>query len=99
MLQKDRNTRGGELRFYENQDLNCKVLNKYPMHQKFEILVLELKFSEFNWLIIGSYKPRSLNDSTFTLEIRNNLTFYCSSHGNILLVGDFYMTPKNLKGN
>ena len=70
MLQKDRNTRGGELRFYENQDLNCKVLNKYPMHQKFEILVLELKFSEFKWLIIGSYKPRSLNDSTF-VYIRN----------------------------
>ena len=73
MLQKDRNTRGRGLRFYENQDLNCKVLNNYPMHQKSEILVLELKFSEFNWLIIGSYKPRSLNDSTFTLEIRNNI--------------------------
>ena len=30
---KDRNAHGEGLLFYVNQDLNCKVLNKYPIHQ------------------------------------------------------------------
>ena len=40
--------------FYVNQDLNCKVLNKYPMCQDLEILILELKLSKTNWLVIGT---------------------------------------------
>ena len=43
IFRKDRNTRGGGLLFYVNQDLNCKVLNKYPTRQDLEILVSELK--------------------------------------------------------
>ena len=45
IFRKDHIARGGGLRFYVNQDLNCKVLNKYPTHQDLEILVLELKLS------------------------------------------------------
>ena len=75
--------------FNVNQDLNCKVLTDYPMRQDFEILALELKLSKTNWLIIGTYKPLSLSDITFTSEIKNILTFYRSTHDNILLMGDF----------
>ena len=46
-----------------------------------------------------SQKPPSLNDITFTSEVRNILTLYCSSHDNILLMGDFNMTPKNPRLN
>ena len=48
IFRKDRNARGGGLLFYVNQDLNCKVLNKYPTRQNLEILVLELKLSKTN---------------------------------------------------
>ena len=34
--------------YFNNQDLNCKVLNKYPTRQELEILVLELKLSKTN---------------------------------------------------
>ena len=44
---KDRNACGGGLLFYANQDLNCKVLNKYPTSQDLENLVLELKKTNF----------------------------------------------------
>ena len=57
IFQKDRNAHGGGLLFYVNQDLNCKVLNKYPTRQDLENLVLELKLSKTNWLVIGTYKP------------------------------------------
>ena len=69
--------------FNVNQDLNRKV--RYPMRQDFEIL----KLLKSNWLIIDSNKPPYLSDITCTSEIKNALTFYWSTHGNILLMGDF----------
>ena len=46
IFRKDRNARGGGLIFYVNQDINSKVLNKYPTCQDLEILVFELKLSK-----------------------------------------------------
>ena len=67
------------------------------MPQDFEILILELKLSKTNWLVIGTYKPPSLSDIIFTSEIRNILTFYCSAYDNILVMGDFNMALNNPK--
>ena len=86
---KDCNARGEELLFYVNQDLHCIV--RYPMRQDFEIL----KLSKTNWLIIGTNKPLSQSDITFTSEIKNVLTFYWLTHENMLLTGDFNITLNN----
>ena len=43
------------------------------------------------------FKPPSLSDIIFISEIRNILTFYRSTYDNILLMGDFNMTPNNPK--
>ena len=70
------------------------------MYQVVEILVLELKLSKTNWLVIGTYKPPSLNDITLTSEIRNILEIRnnnWSIHENILLMGDFNTTLNNPK--
>ena len=67
------------------------------MVQDLEILVLESKLSKTNWLVLGTYKPPSLSDIAFTFEISNILTFYRSTHDNILLMGDFNMTTNNPK--
>ena len=40
-------------------------------------------------------KVQSLSDITFTSEIKNILTFYWSTHDNILLMGDLNMTLHN----
>ena len=71
--------------------------NKYPTCQDPEILVFDLKLFEPNWLVIGTYKPPSLSDIAFKSEISNILTFYRSTHDNILLMGDFNMVPNNPK--
>ena len=55
------------------------------MRQDFEIR----RFLKTNWLIIGTNKPPSLTDITFTSEIKNVLTFYWLNHDNILRMGDF----------
>ena len=71
------------------------MVTSYPMRQDFEVLDLELKLLKMNWLIFGTYKPPSLSDLTFTSEVKNILTFYRSTHNNILLMGDFNMTFDN----
>ena len=55
------------------------------MRQDFEIL----KLLKTKSVIIGTNKSPSLSDITFTSEIKNVLTFYWSTHDNILLMGDF----------
>ena len=60
------------------------------MRQDLEILVLELKLSETHWLVIGT---SSLSEIAFTFKVSNILIFYQSTHDNILLMGDFDMTP------
>ena len=55
------------------------------MRQDFQIL----KLLQTNWLIIGTNKPPSLSDITCTSEIKSVLSFYWSTHENILLMGDF----------
>ena len=54
-----------------------------------------LELWKINWLLIGTYEPPSLSDITFTSEIKNILTFYWSTHDNILLMGDFNVTLDN----
>ena len=68
------------------------MLTNDQMRQDFEILTLESILSKSNWLIIGAYKPPSLSHTTFTSENENILTFYRSTHDNILLMGDFNVT-------
>ena len=67
---------------------NCRYLQVHI--QLLSILLL---------LIIGTYKPPSLSDITFTSEIKNMLTFYRSAHDNILVMGKFNMTLDNLNFN
>ena len=62
------------------------------MRQNFEILALELKLSKTSGLIIGTCKPPSLSDITFTSEIKNILTFYWLTSSDNLLMGDFKMS-------
>ena len=61
----DCKARGGGFLFYLNQNLNCKVINNYPMCQYTETMVSEQKLFKTIWLIIGIYKPPSFNDTTF----------------------------------
>lgn len=65
------------------------MINKYPIRHDAEILTLELKRFKTNMLVIGTYKPFSLSDITFTSGIRNILEFYWSTHDDIFLMADF----------
>ena len=64
-----------------------------------EILPLEFRLLNSKWLILGTYKPPSQNETTYVSEIQKLLTYYRSLYDNILLLGDFNMpfSNKNMK--
>ena len=95
MFRKDRNKSGGGLFFYVNQDLNCKIVNTYNFPTDIEILHLELALTKRKWLILVLYKTPSLRSEIFISEVTKALTFYSEKYDNILLMGDFNMTPEN----
>ena len=95
MLQKDQNKNGGGLLFYVGQNLSCKIVNTYNFPTDVEILPLELALTKRKWFILGLYKTPSLRSEIFISEVTKALTFYSEKCDNILLMGDFNMTPEN----
>ena len=67
------------------------------MRKDLEILVLELKLSKTNWLVIDAYKLPPLSDIAFTSKFSNSLTLCWSIHDKILFISDFNMTPNDPK--
>ena len=98
-FRKDRHAVGEGPLFYVNEKLNCKSLEICLPNVFIEILLLELRLLNSKWLILDTYKPPSQNEPTYLSEIQTLLTYYCSSYGNILSLGDFNMSfsNKNMK--
>ena len=67
----------------------------YNFPTDIEILPLELALTKRKWLILGLYKTPSLRSEIFVSEVTNKLAFYNEKYDNILLLGDFNMTPEN----
>lgn len=63
------------------------------MRQGLEIPSLELKHCRTNWPIIGTYKPPSLNNTTFMSKIRKIVIL------SLIFWEKFNMTPNNPKLN
>ena len=94
MFRKDWNKNGGDLLCYVNQDLNCKIVSTYNFPFNIEILPLELALTKRKWLILGLFKTPSSRPEIFISEVTKALTFYSEKYDNILLMGDFNMTPE-----
>ena len=64
LFRKDRNQLGGGLIFYVNEYIPCKTINTFNFPNSLEVARLEINFREKK-LVIGCYKPPSLNDEYF----------------------------------
>ena len=95
MFWKDWNKNVSGLLFYVNQDLNCKIVDTYNFPTYIEILPLELALTKRKWFILGLYETRSLRSEILILEVSKTLSFYSEKYNNMLLMGDFNMTPEN----
>ena len=95
MFRRDSNCFGGGLCLYVKDRIASKQLNSHKENTNTEAIYLEINIRKRKWLIIGTYKPPSQNNSLFLENLPNNLSTYLKGYDNILLQGDFNMTPEN----
>ena len=72
----DRNKNGGGLVFYINQDIPCKMVTSFDFAQNMEVLLIEINLNHSKFLIIGVYKPPSINNEIFLNELGAAISYY-----------------------
>ena len=64
-----------------------------------ESIFLEINIRLRKWLFVGAYKPPDQSKTAFLESLSKNLSTYLDTYENILMLGDFNMTPgdKNMQ--
>ena len=75
LFRKDRNQHGEGLIFYMNKDIPCQTINTYNFPNSFEVLPLEINLRNKKILVIGCYKPLSLNVEYFLDQLHDAISF------------------------
>ena len=85
MFRRARNCFGGDLCLYVKDSIASKQLNSHKENKDAEVIYLEINIRKRKWLIIGTYKPPSQNNSLFLENPSNNLSTYLKDYDNKLL--------------
>ena len=56
--------------------------------------IIELNFRKKKWLLSCSYNPNKNNISSHLQRLRNSLGLYSAKYENIILIGDFNVSPE-----
>ena len=98
MFRRDRNGSGGGLCIYVKEAIAAKQLNLH-LDIDNEAIFIEINIRSRKWLIVGLYKPPIQNNSLILESMSKDISQYLDSYENIMLFGDFSMTPedKNLQ--
>ena len=65
------------------------------MANDIELFLLEISVKSCKWLILGLYKPPSLNETYFLEALSKILGKLTCQYENIILIGDFNLTVEN----
>ena len=95
LFRYDRSRFGGGLCLYVHEDIPCREIECVFL-QGNEFLCVEINLRKRKWLIIGLYKPPQNNTSLFLEQISNQVNESLKTYENILLIGDFNITPDNI---
>ena len=85
----DRTSNGGGVMVYVREDIPSKLLNKHTFLCGTEGVFVEINLRKTKWLLLGAYRPPSLNLGTFLDSVSRALDIYLKSYDNFLLAGDF----------
>ena len=94
-LHKDRNIFGGGLCLHINEDIPSKQIHT-KLLEDLESICIEINLRKRKWLVIGIYKLPQPCSKMFIEKSSNQLNDLHTSY-DILLLGDFNMTPEDLK--
>ena len=78
---------------YVNERILVKQLNLNKDGS--ETLFIEINLRLRKWLIVGVYKPPGQRKSVFLESLSERLSIYLDTHENVILLGDFNMTPED----
>ena len=92
LFRLDRNSNGGGLLLYVNEDIPGKLITNFNFPKDIEILCFEFTIRNKKWLLIGIYKPPIKPNLTFIEQLSKSLDFYSATYENIIVIGDFNMT-------
>ena len=95
IYRRDRNSFGGGLLFYVNEDIPCRELTAEQIDSNFEIIFLEITIGTRKCLIIGLYKPPNQKEEYSFKNLGVVLNNYLSKYEHIILLGDFNLTTSN----
>ena len=96
IFRRDRNCFGGGLALYVNEIIPCKILSENDLGNNHELIFLEISLMSRKWLIIGLYKPPTLNEIMFLESLSKILNRLSCRYENMILIGDFNLTVENI---
>ena len=79
---------------FVRRDITAKFLSFED--KLIEALFIELNFRKNKWLLSCSYNPNKNNISNHLQRLRNSLDLYSAKYENIILIGDFNVSPEDL---
>ena len=95
IYRRDRNSFGGGLLFYVNENIPCRELTAEQIDSNFEIIFLEITIGTRKCLIIGLYKPPNQKEEDSFKNLGVVLNNYLSKYEHIILLGNFNLTTSN----
>ena len=71
--------------FYINQDIPCKMVTSFDFTQNMEVLLIEINLNYSKFLIIGVYKPPSINNEIFLNKLGDAISYYSTMYDNFFI--------------
>ena len=94
-IRRDRDSFGGGLIFYMNEQIPSNVLTLESIPRDIEIILLDFTVKNRKWLCIGLYKPPSQSEKYFLDHLSKTLGQLTYQYDKTILIGDFNLTVEN----
>ena len=87
MYRKDRNSNGGGLILYINNDITSRQRSDLEF-KDIECISVEMCVGKTKWLLMGAYKPPSLKTDIFSTDFQATMDQIYRNYQNVILMGD-----------
>ena len=84
---------GGGLIMYVNEDIPSRLLKEHHAPDDIEVICVEINLRKEKWVIIGIYRPPSMNDTYFLDNLSRITDFYSCKYDKVIIMGDFNQEP------
>jgi len=93
---RDRNISGGGLLMYVNRNIASRLLKNHVTPIDVEIMCVEINLKKQKWLIIGIYRPPSMNAKYFFENLSRVIDLYSNKFERFIIMGDFNLEPHEI---